>query len=143
MGAMYKIEDIAQMTGLTKRTIRYYEEIGLLAPERSDGGYRLYGEEHVARLRKLIDARDALGFSLQELQQYVAIHEELTRLRQAVREETGAEKRAAVLRLEDTVRQQLDVIDAKLAQIGRVRDEYRELQARIDEAKQAWRQEQE
>lgn len=35
---MYKIEDIAQMTGLTKRTIRYYEEIGLLAPERSDGG---------------------------------------------------------------------------------------------------------
>ncbi|MGN7454364.1 MerR family transcriptional regulator [Paenibacillus pasadenensis] len=140
---MYKIEDIAQMTGLTKRTIRYYEEIGLLAPERSDGGYRLYGEEHVARLRKLIDARDALGFSLQELQQYVAIHEELTRLRQAVREETGAEKRAAVLRLEDTVRQQLDVIDAKLAQIGRVRDEYRELQARIDEAKQAWRQEQE
>lgn len=80
---------------------------------------------------------------MQELQQYVAIHEELTRLRQAVREETGAEKRAAVLRLEDTVRQQLDVIDAKLAQIGRVRDEYRELQARIDEAKQAWRQEQE
>ncbi|PLT48137.1 Cu(I)-responsive transcriptional regulator [Paenibacillus pasadenensis] len=140
---MYKIEDIAQMTGLTKRTIRYYEEIGLLSPERSDGGYRLYGEEHVLRLRKLIDARDALGFSLQELQEYVAIHEELTRLRQAVREETGAEKRAAVLRLEDTVRQQLDVIDAKLAQIGRVRDEYRELQARIDEAKQAWRQEQE
>ncbi|QJC54031.1 MerR family transcriptional regulator [Paenibacillus albicereus] len=140
---MYRIEDIAQMTGLTKRTIRYYEEIGLLAPERSDGGYRLYGEEHVQRLRKLIDARDALGFSLQELQEYVAIHEELTQLRQTVREETGEEKRAAVLRLEAAVQRQLAMIDAKLSQIGRVREEYHELQARIDEARQAWNQEQE
>jgi DNA-binding transcriptional MerR regulator len=42
-----KIDDDAKRTGLTKRTIRYYEEIGLITPpERSSGGVRLYSEAH-------------------------------------------------------------------------------------------------
>ncbi|WP_179090334.1 MerR family transcriptional regulator [Paenibacillus sp. FSL H8-0548] len=45
---LLKIEEVAKRTGLTKRAIRYYEDIGLIsAPERSQGGMRLYSEEDI------------------------------------------------------------------------------------------------
>ena len=50
----YRIEEVAARTGFTKRTLRYYEEIGLITPAgRSEGNYRLYSEEDVARLRRI------------------------------------------------------------------------------------------
>lgn len=43
-----KIDEVAKQSGLTKRTIRYYEQIGLLSsPPRSEGGFRLYSQDHV------------------------------------------------------------------------------------------------
>lgn len=71
-----KIDDIARETGLTKRTIRYYEEIGLIKPcERSEGNMRLYTEEDIKQLKRVIDAKEVLGFSLQELQRFLALRE--------------------------------------------------------------------
>ena len=48
-----KIGEIAQATGMTVRTLRYYEEIGLITPGRSDAGHRLYGPDEVERLYKI------------------------------------------------------------------------------------------
>ena len=60
-----KIDDVAKQSGLTKRTIRYYEQIGLMpAPPRSEGGFRLYTEEHVEFLKKITNAKEVMGFSL-------------------------------------------------------------------------------
>ncbi|SEN67063.1 MerR family transcriptional regulator [Lihuaxuella thermophila] len=72
----YKIDEVARETGLTKRTLRFYEEIGLIKPpERSEGKFRLYSEEDINQIHNVILAREVLGFSLQELQQFLALKE--------------------------------------------------------------------
>ena len=53
-----KIQEFAQLTGLSTKTIRYYESIGILsAPQRAANGYREYGEKHLARARFVAGAR--------------------------------------------------------------------------------------
>src|SRR4051794_38936223 len=64
-----RIQEVAAEVGLTTRSVRYYEEIGLLAPARSDGAYRLYEPEDVERLRFIKGLRDDAGFSLAEIRQ--------------------------------------------------------------------------
>ena len=62
-----RIGEIAQKAGVTPRTIRYYENLGLLSPSEREGkGFRYYTEAELARLRK-IDALQALGLSLEEI----------------------------------------------------------------------------
>src|SRR3954463_880525 len=60
-----RIGDVARETGTTPRTIRYYEEIGLLEPsgERPSGAHREYGEADVERLREIPRFKDLLGGS--------------------------------------------------------------------------------
>jgi MerR family transcriptional regulator, repressor of the yfmOP operon len=68
-----RIGEVAELTGSTPRTIRYYEEIGLLpeAADRVSGKRRLYTEADVDRLRELIRLRELLNLSLDELKQLV------------------------------------------------------------------------
>lgn len=62
-----QIGEVAEQTGLSLRTIRYYEEVGLVTPSaRSAGGFRLYADSDVARL-KLIRRMKPLDFSLEEM----------------------------------------------------------------------------
>jgi len=65
----YRIGDVAERVGVTTRTIRYYEELGLLgtASARTKGAHRLYAEADIARLEELIRLRDLLGLTLEEL----------------------------------------------------------------------------
>ena len=59
--------ELAERTGLTVRTLRWYDEIGLLSPsERNEGGQRLYAEGDLARLQKILSLK-GLGFSLEEI----------------------------------------------------------------------------
>ena len=64
-----RIEQVSARTGLTKRTLRYYEEIGLLAPPtRTEGGYRLYSQDdiqHLERIKRLKDVCDLVEFLYQ------------------------------------------------------------------------------
>ena len=59
----FKIGEVAEMLNTTVRTIRYYEEEGLLLPHRTDGGTRLYSEHHVDRLMAILHLAEN-GFSL-------------------------------------------------------------------------------
>ncbi|MGJ3246801.1 MAG: heavy metal-responsive transcriptional regulator [Elainellaceae cyanobacterium] len=72
-----KIGDIASESGLPVKTIRYYEEIGLLVPtvERSEAGYRLFDPAVLNRLA-FIKRAQSLGLSLQEIHQILGIHDE-------------------------------------------------------------------
>src|ERR1700755_1735153 len=64
---MLQIGEVAERVGLSLRSVRFYEESGLLTPAaRSDGGFRLYTEEQVQRLQ-LIQRMKPLGFSVQEM----------------------------------------------------------------------------
>jgi DNA-binding transcriptional MerR regulator len=66
-GALHKIGEVAERVGLSLRTVRYYEEVGLVSPAtRSEGGFRLYSEEQIGRLR-LITQMKPLGFSLEQM----------------------------------------------------------------------------
>jgi MerR family transcriptional regulator, repressor of the yfmOP operon len=69
-----RIGQVAERTGTTPRTIRYYEEIGLLprAPGRDPGAHRLYEENDVERLQELLSLKDLLGVSLDELRELSA-----------------------------------------------------------------------
>src|SRR5262245_6733769 len=70
---LQRIEQVAARTGLTKRTLRYYEEIGLLPPPtRTEGGYRLYTPADVAHLERIKRMRELLGASLAEIREMVA-----------------------------------------------------------------------
>lgn len=69
---MIRIGEVAERTGVTPRTIRYYEEIGLLdSSERRKGEHRLYEQADVDRLLELTRLRDLLNLSLEELKQLV------------------------------------------------------------------------
>jgi MerR family transcriptional regulator, thiopeptide resistance regulator len=61
---MWKIGELARRTGVTVRTLHHYDSIGLLSPaERSEGGHRVYGEDDVRRLYRIVSLR-SLGFPL-------------------------------------------------------------------------------
>lgn len=65
--ALMKVGTLAKKTGLTVRTLHYYEEIGLMSPaQRSEKGYRLYGFDEVQRLQQVLSLQQ-LGFSLEEI----------------------------------------------------------------------------
>ena len=65
---LLRIHEAAAEVGLTARSVRYYEEVGLLRPAaRSEGDYRLYDETDVERLRFIKGLRDDAGFSLAEI----------------------------------------------------------------------------
>jgi DNA-binding transcriptional MerR regulator len=67
------IGELARQTGLSIKTIRYYESRGLLEqPPRTEGGYRLYGPEEVARLR-FVQRAKLLGLTLEEIRELVGL----------------------------------------------------------------------
>jgi DNA-binding transcriptional MerR regulator len=81
--ALLRIGELARRVGTTPRTIRYYEELGLLSGSltRPAGGHRLYGEDDVSHLRELIRLRELLGLSLEELGAVVEAEEARALLR--------------------------------------------------------------
>jgi DNA-binding transcriptional MerR regulator len=78
-----RIGEVAQRVGVTPRTIRYYEELGLLGSdaEREKGAHRTFAETDVARLQKLIRLRDLLGLTLEELVELAEAEEARAALR--------------------------------------------------------------
>jgi len=68
-----RIGDLASKAGVTPRTIRYYESLGLLRSNRAGSSYRQYDEAELARLRK-IDALKRLGLSLGEIASVIELH---------------------------------------------------------------------
>jgi MerR family transcriptional regulator, repressor of the yfmOP operon len=64
-----RIGEVAELTGTTPRTIRYYEEIGLLpgAVDRAQGQHRCYTDADVERVSEILRLRDLLGLTLEEL----------------------------------------------------------------------------
>jgi DNA-binding transcriptional MerR regulator len=81
-----RIGEVAERSGLTPRTIRYYEEIGLLdSSGRRKGEHRLYDDSDVERLQELKRLRDLLNLSLDELKQLVEAEEARAAIRHRFR----------------------------------------------------------
>ena len=128
---LFRIEQVATRTGMTKRTLRYYEEIGLLdPPTRTEGGYRLYTEDDVQLLERIKRLKDLLGFSLAEIRKFVRAEEEREHVLDAYRRDTDPEARLARLdEAEALVRRQLRLVEEKVGGLQEMRNT---LQARLD-----------
>src|SRR5207253_6167518 len=95
----YRIGDVAERVGVTTRTIRYYEELGLLgtASARTKGARRLYTEADIARLEELIRLRDLLGLTLEELVALAEAEEARAALRNQWAESATDSERARIV----------------------------------------------
>lgn len=138
-----KIDDVAKQSGLTKRTIRYYEQIGLLpSPPRSKGGIRLYSQQHVEFLKKITNAKEVLGFTLQELQHFISLSNTLEQQRVKYRQVKGTSEQKdkaedliqALTDLLNTVDAQLLLIEQKKEKILKVESELMDLKSRAEKA---------
>ncbi len=125
-----RIGDLAKRCGTTPRTIRYYEELGLLpsAPERDAGQHRMYSEGDVERLEQLLRLKDLLGLTLEELRDVVEREEARNALRQEFRHGTPSRGRR-----EEILGEALDHIAHQLALVQRRRDKLDALQAELEE----------
>jgi MerR family transcriptional regulator, repressor of the yfmOP operon len=132
-----RIQEVAAEVGLTSRSIRYYEEIGLLAPVRSGGDYRLYDADDLERLRFIKALRDDAGFSLAEIGQL--LEDEAARARNKARfkaTDDPAERREIALDGIARIDRQIETLRAKMARlrtmIGEARARREKLAARVE-----------
>ena len=72
------IGQASRASGLPAKTIRYYEDIGLVEPARRDNGYRIYSGAHLHNLRFLARAR-SLGFSIEDCRKLLSLYEDRNR----------------------------------------------------------------
>lgn len=121
--SLFTIEQVAAQTGLTKRTLRYYEEVGLLPPTgRTEGNYRRYTQEDIQRLERIKNLRNLLGFSLADIREILQAEDERHQLKVAYHQETEAAGKLARLdRVDETIRQQLERIEQKIAGLEQMR----------------------
>jgi MerR family transcriptional regulator, repressor of the yfmOP operon len=124
---LLKIGDVARLVGTTTRTIRYYEEIGLLTGpgDRPSGGHRAYDEADVERLREILRLRDLLGLSLDELRDLVAAEDARAVLREEFQRTEDPQRRAALLE------EALTYLDRQLALLRRRRHDLDELDGEL------------
>jgi MerR family transcriptional regulator, repressor of the yfmOP operon len=123
----YRIGELAAKVGLTERTIRYYEERGLLeSVKRLDGGQRIYTDDDVRRL-KFIQKLKVLGLSLAEMQELDTLYG---------RHHTNARVLPRLIELLDS---HLTTVSERLRELAALRDEIRSyrhhVMKRLDEAK--------
>ena len=112
VGVLIQIGAVAERIGLSLRTIRHYEEVGVVVPaERSPGGFRLYSEDNVAELR-LVKQMKPLEFSLEQTR-------ELLETVRALRTDDGAD-RARTAALQERLAMYRSVVDAR---VGALREQ--------------------
>ena len=121
--SLLSIEQVAARTGLTKRTLRYYEEVGLLPPTgRTEGNYRCYSEEDIQRLERIKKLRDLLGFSLADIRKVLDSEDERGQIHFAYKHETEARAKIAQLdRADELIRDQLHLIEQKMEGLEQMR----------------------
>jgi DNA-binding transcriptional MerR regulator len=108
-----RIGEVAELIGTTTRTIRYYEEIGLLpgAADREQGKHRCYTPAEVERVREIIRLRDLLGLSLEQLSRLLEAETARAELRREWKlAESGAERQRILAEALEHVGTQLELV---------------------------------
>jgi DNA-binding transcriptional MerR regulator len=121
-----RIGEVAELTGTTPRTIRYYEEIGLLpgAADREQGKHRCYTEADVARVREIIRLRDLLGLSLDQLSRLLEAETARAELRREWEfAESGAERRRILEQALEHIGTQLELVRGRRVELEQLEAE--------------------
>ncbi len=130
-----RIGDVARLVGTTPRTIRYYEEIGLLpeAPARPSGRHRVYTHEEVERLREVMRLKHLLGVSLDELKTLLTAEDARAEVRaQLQREDVKPARRRELLdEALGHLDRQLELVRHRASELGKLEHELRETRKRV------------
>ena len=138
-----QIGEVAERTGVTQRTLRFYEEKGLLKPpSRMEGGFRLYSEADIQRVEQIKQMQGLLGFTLAEIKEMVDAEEVKMQLRAEYRPEAAvSEKRAQLLKAIEVTEHQHDLVQQKVAGLSEMKSKledrlamFRGWMDRLDEA---------
>jgi DNA-binding transcriptional MerR regulator len=127
MSGELRIGEVAKLAGTTPRTIRYYEEIGLLPAGggREPGAHRTYAEGDVERLADLLRLKDLLGVSLEELKELVEAEGARAALRREWHEgvEDPARRRQILDESLGHITHQLELLRRRRDEIGKLEEE--------------------
>ncbi len=129
-----RIGEVAELTGTTPRTIRYYEEIGLLkGGERAQGKHRCYTETDVERVREILRLRDLLGLSLDQLSQLLEAETARAELRREYhRTEQPARRRRILEEALGHISTQLELVRGRRDELERLERELSERRSKIE-----------
>jgi MerR family transcriptional regulator, repressor of the yfmOP operon len=117
------VRDAAERLGVTPRTLKYYEERGLVSPTRSEGRYRLYDEEDLQRFDRILRLR-SIGFSLHSITEM---------LKQPLEPIDGRNRYSteSLQQIRDAIAQQVDALDARIEAMRRELNEAQKLRAEL------------
>ncbi len=134
-GEPLRIGDVARLVGTTPRTIRYYEEIGLLAEPavRPSGAHRLYTATDVERLREVMRLKNLLGVSLEELKTLLSAEEARAEVRrQLSRADVDSGRRRELLREALAhIERQLELVRRRAHELAKLERELGETRRRV------------
>jgi MerR family transcriptional regulator, repressor of the yfmOP operon len=144
-----RISEAATRAGVSARTLRYYEELGLLAPSLyTPGGERRYTSEDLEHLQRILELRQVLGMNLDEIKEFLSLETRLDELRSTYRAAKGgatkrssAEQKATLeeaLVLNESLAEQIGAklarMDAFRAKLAAAADRCRQLLAELEQA---------
>jgi DNA-binding transcriptional MerR regulator len=126
-----RIGELAELTGTTPRTIRYYEEIGLLGggAKRTQGKHRCYTQADVDRVKEILRLRDLLGLSLEQLSQLLEAESARAGLRREYQQSESAAERKRILESSlEHIGTQLGLVRGRLKELTELAAELEEKQ---------------
>jgi MerR family transcriptional regulator, repressor of the yfmOP operon len=113
-----RISDAARRAGVSPRTLRYYEELGLLTPSGyTAGGERRYQETDLMLLERIIELKDVLGMNLEEIRDFLASENRLDELRAAYRTHRHTQTKAARLKQKAILDEALELRQSLIAHL--------------------------
>ena len=124
--SLIAIGDVARRAGVTTRTLRYYQEVGLLEPSgATERGNRLYSDADVERLRRILELRDVMGFDLERIRLFLHTEDRLQELRAEAKRGISTARRLEMVkeatelnhRMQDEINQKLGLLRGFLAEL--------------------------
>ena len=129
MGTVYyKIEEVAIRTGLTKRALRYYEDLELIIPKRTDASYRLYSEEDIENINRIKDLRESLGFSLNDVKVIIELEKDFKRIfKENLKDDLMINKSISL------IKGQITLIEEKELSLARSKEKFKIALSKLEE----------
>lgn len=124
----YKIGQLAELTGLTQRTIRYYDELGLLkTSSRTQGGQRIYSDSDLLYIKRIMELK-ALSFSLEEIKAIILLggDDESGEKRRAVLLENYRRKKAEAEKRKNAIENEIGELNWHIMQLERAGNSFKD-----------------
>ena len=139
-GRTMRIGEVAELTGTTPRTIRYYEEIGLLSGGtlRELGKHRCYTQGDVDRIKEIVRLKDLLGLSLEQLSQLLEAESARADIRREYQETEDPDRQhALLLQSRGHIEHQLSLVRGRIAELSKLEADLSERAQHVSEKLEA------